>query len=408
MRVDTALDLVQQVHGVPDGCADRVAVLDALSGVRRLRSWLDAAEVRLAGMLEPISPEPEADAARAAKSSKSRAKRPFDRKRAADQAPTLADALDDGEISGEHLDALAKALAAVPAHLRAALARCAEALEPLARTSTPEQFADALRREAARLEAADGIDRLERQRRAARLRSWIDRASGMFRLSAELDPETGLYLSARIQATIDALFSQQTPPTCPDDPFEKQQHLAALALVALIKGEAPAAGRPEVVVVVEAGAVEPGASQPPHPVTVDWGLPVELPHRVLADLMGVADVEVVVVRNGVVLHAPGVLDLGRTTRVATRAQRRALRAMYRGCAIPGCDARFDHCKIHHVHWWRHGGSTDLHNLLPLCVRHHTAVHHDGWLVELDAERRLTVILPDGTVRCAGPPGRHAA
>lgn len=408
MQLGTVLELVHQVHGVPDGCADRSAVLDALSGVRRLRSWLDSAEMRLAGMLEPLSPEPEADNARASKVSKNRAKRPFARKRVADQAPGFGDALDQGDISGEHLDALAKALAAAPEHLRSELARRAEALLSLACMCTADEFADLLRDEAAQLEGDDGTDRLERQRRATRLRKWVDRATGMFRMSGEFDPETGVLLSARIQATLDALFAEQTPATCPDDPLEKQQHLAALALVELVKGEAPAAGRPEVVVVVEAGPVEPEAERPPRPVSVDWGLPVELPTRVLADLMGTADVKVVVVRNGVVLHAPGVLDLGRSTRVANRAQRRALRAMYHGCAIPGCDVHFQFCKIHHVHWWRHGGTTDLHNLLPLCVRHHTAVHHEGWVVQLDAQRRLTVTLPDGTVRSTGPPGRRAA
>ena len=116
----------------------------------------------------------------------------------------------------------------------------------------------------------------------------------------------------------------------------------------------------------------------------------------------------VIVRNGVVLHAPGMLDLGRSTRLASRAQRRALRAMYRCCAVPGCDVRFDHCTMHHVVWWRHGGATDLHNLLPLCHRHHGNVHHDGWELRLGPQRRLTVTLPDGTVRSTGPPRRSAA
>ena len=43
----------------------------------------------------------------------------------------------------------------------------------------------------------------------------------------------------------------------------------------------------------------------------------------------------VVVRNGVVLYAPGEPNLGRNTRLANRAQRSALRGLYRSCAIPG-------------------------------------------------------------------------
>ena len=56
--------------------------------------------------------------------------------------------------------------------------------------------------------------------------------------------------------------------------------------------------------------------------------PGRRPQRVLAELAGDADVTAVVVRNGVVLHAPGELNLGRMTRLANRAQRRALRGLY--------------------------------------------------------------------------------
>ena len=152
---------------------------------------------------------------------------------------------------------------------------------------------------------------------------------------------------------------------------------------------------------------EPGGSGPGGP-TVDWGLPVEVPHRVLVELFGEADVHTVIVRHGVVLYAPGELNLGRTTRLANRAQRRALRALYRGCAVPGCEACFDRCKIHHVRWWRHGGRTDLDNLLPLCALHHSKVHSAGWVVMLGPDRQLTIRYPDGTVQATGPPRRRAA
>jgi hypothetical protein len=46
-----------------------------------------------------------------------------------------------------------------------------------------------------------------------------------------------------------------------------------------------------------------------------------------------------------------VVDLGRSQRLANRAQRRALRSMYRTCGFPGCDVSFDRCEIHHVYWW---------------------------------------------------------
>jgi hypothetical protein len=155
-----------------------------------------------------------------------------------------------------------------------------------------------------------------------------------------------------------------------------------------------------VVVVVDATA--PDAAGSP---TVDWGLPVELPADVLRRMFEVAHVVPVVVHRGLVLHAPGRLDLGRTTRLANRAQRRALRALYPTCAIPGCDAHFERCKLHHVVWWERGGRTDLANMLPLCVEHHHAVHDRGWLLHLACDRQLTIMYPDGTTQREGPDRR---
>jgi hypothetical protein len=149
------------------------------------------------------------------------------------------------------------------------------------------------------------------------------------------------------------------------------------------------------------------ATSPAGPV-IDWGLPVEIPWRVLADLFGVTDPTVVVARNGVVLHAPGQLDLGRTTRLASKAQRRALRALYPTCAIPGCGVRFRYTQPHHVIWWEHGGPTDFANLQPLCDKHHHCVHDRGWRLRLGPNRELDVILPDGQVMSTGPPRRQAA
>ena len=125
-------------------------------------------------------------------------------------------------------------------------------------------------------------------------------------------------------------------------------------------------------------------------------------------MVGDGDMHAVVVRNGVVIHAPGELDLGRSTRLANRAQRRALRALYSTCAIPGCSVRYSRCKLHHIIWWRNGGRTDLENLLPVCARHHTNIHDAGWHVSLGTNRELTIRFPDGTIHNTGPPNRQAA
>jgi hypothetical protein len=80
--------------------------------------------------------------------------------------------------------------------------------------------------------------------------------------------------------------------------------------------------------------------------------------------------------------APRVLDLGRTVRTVTRAQRRALIARDLGCVVPGCAAPPQACQAHHVTYWRHGGATDLANLALVCHRHHTEIHLGTWQLRM--------------------------
>jgi len=88
-----------------------------------------------------------------------------------------------------------------------------------------------------------------------------------------------------------------------------------------------------------------------------------------------------------VLGADGeVLAFGRARRLASRAQRRALRIRDGvTCQFPGCE-QSRHLDAHHaVPWWA-GGATDLGNLLNLCRRHHTAVHEGGMGITREAGR----------------------
>jgi len=71
-----------------------------------------------------------------------------------------------------------------------------------------------------------------------------------------------------------------------------------------------------------------------------------------------------------------VLDLGRTKRMFTRAQRLALVERDGGCAK--CHAPPEHCEAHHIRWWEQGGLTDLANGVMLCTRCHHDVHRQGW------------------------------
>lgn len=140
-----------------------------------------------------------------------------------------------------------------------------------------------------------------------------------------------------------------------------------------------------------------------HPNSViDCGLPIDLPIETIRRWACLAEI------TPIVVGADGVsLYVGRDSRVANREQRRALRAMYRRCAVPGCCVAFDNCQIHHVTWFRNLGRTDIDNLLPLCHKHHHLAHEGGWNLVLDARRNLTITYPDGSIMTTGPPSARA-
>ncbi len=83
------------------------------------------------------------------------------------------------------------------------------------------------------------------------------------------------------------------------------------------------------------------------------------------------------------VHRAGVfvpLALGRGKRVATDAQWRALIARDRGCIRCGRAPRY--CQAHHIHHWRHGGLTDLENLVLMCSRCHHDLHFGTYTITI--------------------------
>jgi hypothetical protein len=89
--------------------------------------------------------------------------------------------------------------------------------------------------------------------------------------------------------------------------------------------------------------------------------------------------------------ASEVLDLGRTRRLFSAAQRKALRLRDRRCRAEGCTIPAAWCEAHHLTPWVHGGRTDLAHGLLLCSHHHHRAHDARYL----ADR-----LPNGDVRFA--------
>lgn len=233
-----------------------------------------------------------------------------------------------------------------------------------------------------------GVSRLENQRRQNRLSQRIDRQTGMHHFHLEVDPESGAKVSAAYLAHLATLRVRHR-----DDDISRDQ-LAAQAMVELITGAQAIDRRiPEVSVLIDLETMINGLHEASICETSDGTmLPLDTVRRLCCDA------EIL----PVVLNGEGeVTDLGRSRRTANRAQRRALRAMYRTCGHPDCHVPFDQCEIHHVVWWERFGLTDLDNLIPLCCRHHHLVHEGGWTLALGEHRIITLTRPDGVVSFTG-------
>jgi hypothetical protein len=95
-----------------------------------------------------------------------------------------------------------------------------------------------------------------------------------------------------------------------------------------------------------------------------------------------------------------VLSVGRD-RYAVPADLKAwLRVRDETCRFPGCSRRAERCDIDHITHWAHGGTTDHHNLIHLCRKHHRLKHTTPWTVSTEPPNR------DDQGDRGDPPDRH--
>lgn len=68
------------------------------------------------------------------------------------------------------------------------------------------------------------------------------------------------------------------------------------------------------------------------------------------------------------------LDLGRSARLFSEAQRVAVGLTHQTCAADGCDRPVAWTELHHRDPWARGGKTDLEEAVPVCHFHHQRIH----------------------------------
>ena len=252
---------------------------------------------------------------------------------------------------------------------------------------TPEQFDRECQDLARNVSGDDGLSRQERLRRDRNVRRWVDKHTGMCKTLLSLDP----LADAKAWSAINAAVATARNADQSDDDRTWDQ-LQADVVVDLLTGARSSGDErvPEVSVLIDYQTLARRLSRVRRPVRP----PTANRCRSTSVRRLCCEANIVPIVLG---GAGEVLDVGRQRRLATRAQRRALRAMYRTCAHPSCTVPFDSCRIHHVIYWQRGGPSDLDNMVPLCERHHHLVHEGGWTLELFPDRRTTWRTPDGTV-----------
>ena len=282
------------------------------------------------------------------------------------ELPSVGEALAAGEISSAHADSLART-----ARRTSVDAVAGSGLLDAARAKP----ADAMRKQIGEfvrdhLTDADLQARVARQRRDRR-GFVLKEEGGMGVLHAEFDDATFAKVKAAVDAETERLYRADGGRNRSDESRTPQQRRAD-AIAGLLTGTArrrpapPPAIRNQAILVVHAdgsGHV-PGIGPLPHSMVERWLCSSDL--------------------HGLVLSQDGQpLWLGKKVRLASDAQWLALIVRDEGCV--GCGVDPSHCEAHHIRWARHGGPTDIDNLVLVCSHHHHLIHDRGWRVARAAD-----------------------
>jgi hypothetical protein len=270
----------------------------------------------------------------------------------------------------------------------------------LARFATPEDEADLIRwaeqvscaaiRHRGDLWAEARRDEVLEAERARALSWWWSDDGRRFGLQAELPAAQGAVVARAIERIADRV---------PAMPGEEDEHHSearrADALVALCspRGTEDAdPNRATVVIHARADGLEAGTG----------GCEIENGPAVHPDAVRrlLCNARVQIVAED---RAGKVVGLGRLSREPSAWMIRQIRYRDRECRFPGCGSR-RFTEAHHIVWWRHGGRTDLDNLVLTCSFHHRLVHEHRWSVERDEDGTVRWFDPGGIRHRAGPSG----
>jgi hypothetical protein len=311
--------------------------------------------------------------------------------RALRELPMIATALDEGEISFDH--ARAVALLAHETDI-ADTRRVQRQLLDVARLTDPGRFTSELKsiRDGIRRDNSDDPDKDETAA-FARREIVVTPVLDGFNVRGWLPDEAG----ALVKTVLDALSA----PVSEDLRTVGQRTADAFTEVfrrAADGGALPAnhGVRPHLFVVAELDAL----------LDTEKAVMAQLGYGAVASAAATRRIACDAVITRVLISPQGqILDLGRTTRVVTAAQWKALVVRDGGCVFPGCDRPATWCQAHHLHEWINGGPTDLDNLALICGFHHRLLHEGGWALRVCGQR-WQAVRPDTSTITGDPVGYH--
>lgn len=271
---------------------------------------------------------------------------------ALERLPGVADALERGRLG---LDKIVELARFASSEDEAALIRWAEGVSCAAIRHRGDVWSRAAQ------------DEVVETHRARTLTWWWLEEERRFGLQAELPAAEGAIVARAIERLAERI------PVMPDEDGDSYRETRrADALVALCSSrvrEDTDPARPTVVIHAQARGLADGTGG----CEVEQGTAIapETVRRLLCN----ARIQTVV-EDG----AGSVVGLGRMWREPSAWMVRQVRYRDRECRFPGCGSR-RFTEAHHIVWWRHGGPTDLDNLMLVCWFHHRLVHEYGWSVK---------------------------
>ncbi|MCY4368551.1 MAG: DUF222 domain-containing protein [bacterium] len=293
--------------------------------------------------------------------------------------PNVKERFATGDITPNHVNALANAADKVGPDVVDADQTLLEAADEM----PPDTFGRHARRWSEKKLIERGLDPLERQRRAREAKLWVEKDTGLGVLMAKLPR----HQFEQVRQAVDRHYLHHHRQDSADgrspDQVRTPKHRLADVVYELLTGRSALSGD---IITDQIGIKAKAATQ----------LIVTAPLEVVdgtdpdgqVDIVGVGPVprrflqtlSPDTVLAGMIFNRAGrTLWLGRNQRLGNAAQRLAVAIRDGGCFE--CGEPMHRCELHHMReWHRDQGPTDIDNLVAVCRRHHKWIETNNLIV----------------------------